>query len=434
MLKKPRTIPTHPGVYIFWNKKTPLYVGKAANLKNRVSSYFKKDAGWKVAQLRTEATRLEFMKADSEIEALIRESELIKRYRAKFNVLMRDDKNYLYIALTKEEFPRFFFTHQPERGMRAIGPFTEGYEVRNAMKLLRRSFPYCTCRRPHRGTCVNSQIGKCPGYCCIKERPADPEERAHYAQNIHAVLDILSGKRNAIVKNLKKLMREASLQQKYEEAARLRDQIYGLEAFYRHRGIAKSSRQPHSYHKVERVLQSLFGVSTPIRRIEGYDISHIAGSDSTGSMVVFSDGQPDRAQYRKFKIKRAASASDTDAHREVLIRRLLHSEWEYPDLVVIDGGIAQLNAIKPLLNRKGYRRILLSALAKPPRKFFSRAPSGMGYNEDVMHIAGKVQPVRIKSLPPDAAHLLQRIRDESHRFARNYHHLLRKKSLHTSRT
>ena len=451
MLKKPKSIPQDPGVYIFWHAKMPIYVGKAAILKNRVSSYFKKNPGWKVEELRREATRIEFIKTPSEIEALIKEAELIKKYTPKFNILMRDDKSYTYIGITRGKFPRFFFSHQPterqetrdkRQGKRAtkslspalyhlppryIGPFVESSFLKQTLKMLRRIFPYCTCKKPHAGKCVNAQIGRCPGYCCEKSRMPTTAETRQYQKNIRSIISILSGKRNALMRKLKGEMRTASKNQEYERAAILRDQIYGLESLYEHRGIAIQKRAETPYHKIERVLASIFQTKDPIRRIEGYDVANISGADSTASMVVFYDGKPDKSQYRKFKIKTIEGPNDAASQREVLQRRLAHPEWEFPDLLLIDGGKPQLNAVLPVLNAKRFRKINLAALSKPPRRYFSRAPAGAGQNEDILYMAGRAMPLPVKPLPPPVMHFLQRVRDESHRFARTYHHLLRKK-------
>ena len=194
MLQRPKTIPTESGVYIFWRKKTPLYVGKTAILKNRVSSYFKKNSGWKVEGLRKEATKLEFIKTPSDIEALIKEAELIKKYVPKYNILMRDDKSYTYIGVTRGQFPRFYFTHQPtrlpkvkQRSQRStelpdtfIGPFVESSLLKDSLRLLRRVFPYCSCKEKHKRDCLNAQIGRCFGFCCRKDRIATLDEISRY--------------------------------------------------------------------------------------------------------------------------------------------------------------------------------------------------------------------------------------------------------------
>src|SRR3989344_8624704 len=340
MLLKPKTIPTYPGVYIFWKKKLPLYVGKAANLKKRVSSYFKKHSGWKVSELRAEAARLEFIVLKSEIEALIKEAELIKRWRPKYNILMRDDKSYTYIALTNEKFPRFYFTHQPIAGAVEnqklkskfkksiyIGPFVESGLAHQALKMLRRIFPYCTCKALHNGKCVNTQIGRDLGFCCEKGRSATDDERNAYQKNIGAITAILSGKKIVLLKELTREMRASAKRQEFEKAAKLRDQVFGLESLAAHRGVALSKRAETPYHKIERVLQNIFTTKVPLRRVEAYDIANISGKDSAASMVVFYDGRPDKSQYRKFKIKTVAGANDVASIREVLTRRFAHAEW-----------------------------------------------------------------------------------------------------------
>ena len=437
MLHKPKIIPKSPGVYIFWKQKTPLYVGKAANLKKRISSYFKKHSGWKTSQLRAETARLEFVVLKSEIEALIKEAELIKRWRPKYNILMRDDKSYTYIALTNDEFPRFYFAHQAanmkeDEGKRRevrsiIGPFVESGLVHQALKTLRQIFPYCTCKRVHNGRCLNAQIGRDPGFCCEKGRVITDYERKAYQKNINAIALILSGKKRKLLKELTREMRASAKRQEFEKAAKLRDQVYGLESLAAHRGVALSKRAETPYHKIERVLQDVFVTRDPLKRIEAYDIANIAGSDSAASMVVFYEGKPDKSQYRKFKIKTVAGANDVASIRETLIRRFAHEEWEYPSVVLIDGGKPQLSAALAVLNQKRFRQIRVAALSKPPRKFFSRAPAGRGHAEDLLYIAGRSMPIAVKSLPPPAMYFLQRLRDESHRFARRYHHHLRSK-------
>src|SRR3989344_812065 len=442
MLLKPKTIPTYPGVYIFWKKKLPLYVGKAANLKKRVSSYFKAKTGWKVSELRAEAARLEFIVLKSEIEALIKEAELIKRWRPKYNILMRDDKSYTYIALTKEEFPRFYFTHQPNafrnskleiRNSRFIGPFVESGLIHHALKTLRQIFPYCTCKALHNGKCVNTQIGRDLGFCCERGRSITDDERNAYQKNISAISAILSGKQKVLLKELTREMRAAAKRQEFEKAAKLRDQVYGLESLAAHRGVALSKRAETPYHKIERVLQNIFTTKAPLRRLEAYDIANISGKDGAASLVVFYDGRPDKSQYRKFKIKTVAGANDVASIREVLTRRFAHAEWEYPDVALIDGGKPQLSAALAVLNQKRFRQIRVAALSKPPRKLFSRAPSGVGHAEDLLYIAGRNIPIAVKSLPPPVMYFLQRLRDESHSFARTYHHLLRRKSTLSTR-
>lgn len=463
MIVKPKKIPRNPGIYIFAEGSKPLYVGKALNLKNRVSQYFQNSSRLpaKIQKMLGEATSLKFIEAASEIEALIKEAELIKKFRPKYNALMRDDKNYFFVGITKEEFPRVFVTHQPhtergrwsvESGTKAntelhstnniprssfIGPFTSGGALKETLKLLRRVFPYCTCKGTHKRPCLNSQIGKCQGLCCAKEirispalgraeaRPGKSEfrnARSAYKRNIANIAAILTGKKTRLVGGLKKQMKEAVKGEQYERAARLRDQVFGLEDIFNHRFTlerpALAGRNGQNWPETESKMRKLLKVEQPIERIEGYDIANIAGKEATGSMVVFSRGIPDKSQYRKFRIKTVRGISDVDMIKEVLERRLKHNEWAFPQLIVIDGGKGQLNAALKALRGSGItnhesRRMVVAALAKREEILFTE--SG--------------RTIYLQKQDQKILHLFQRIRDESHRFARRYHHLLRRKSL-----
>ncbi len=419
-------VPVNPGVYIFWHKSKPLYVGKAANLRKRVSSYFRANASDKVRQLRNEAEYIEFRIMRSDIEALVTEANLIKRYMPKFNVLMRDDKNYFYVAITQEQFPRIYIAHQLERDRAGkvklknvhaeyIGPFTSGSALKEALMFLRGVFPYCTCREQHKRPCLNSQIGRCPGYCCYHtiHDTHNTKQKEEYNANIKNSIAILSGRGQKLLKELNYAMWDAVKKQEFEKAAELRDTIASIENIFAHKGIARR-RPVHTRHmlhwqKIERVLQTLLGVDSPIRRAEGYDISNISGTQATGSMVVFINGKPDKNEYRMFKIKTVGQPDDVAMHREVMRRRLARRDWPRPDMIVIDGGKPQLNAVQKEL-RPGNSDIYLTALAK---------------REEELFIEGKGEPQRLDSLPPEVKFFFQQVRDESHRFAKRYHHKLR---------
>lgn len=411
----------------------PLYIGKAADLKKRLTSYFRANASDKVRRLREEATTLEWIELDSEIEALIREAELIKQHLPKFNVLLRDDKSYFYVAFTKEEFPRVFAVHKTNldraRYRRVVGPFTSGSALRATLKLLRRTFPYCTCTTAHKRPCLSAEIGRCPGFCCATALPASLTSKqtslirtnkggrdidvARYHENIRNIIAILSGKRKRIASRLKREMREAAKKQDFERAAKLRDQMESIENIFAHREILKLQgalrHVPIGWASIEQEIRSLLGTNQRIRRVEGYDISNISGTASTGSMVVFVSGLPAKNEYRKFKIKTVRGANDVAAHREVMARRLARRTWPRPDLVLIDGGKPQLAAVKSVL-RPGNETILLAALAK---------------REEELYIEGREAPIRLDSLSRETMHFFQRVRDESHRFAKKYHHKLR---------
>ncbi|MEK7541807.1 MAG: GIY-YIG nuclease family protein [Patescibacteria group bacterium] len=423
MVQIPEDIPHTPGVYLFTQGRTLLYIGKAADLKKRLASYFRRNASDKVRRLREEATALEWIETDSGIEALIREAELIKRHVPKYNILMRDDKSYLYVVLTREQFPRVVVAHKTAiadaRWLRTIGPFTSGTALYATLKILRRIFPYCTCRRPHRRPCVNAQIGRCPGFCCDKSKSQNPNGKfqSEYNGNIKNIIAVLSGRRRGLAMRLKREMRAASHHEAYERAAMLRDQIARLEDVFRHRHTLSPLRAGHArvaWPRIERDIRIATGAERRISRVEGYDISNISGISATGSLVVFVDGAPAKSAYRKFRIKTVRGANDVAMHREVMRRRMSHPEWPYPDLIVMDGGKPQLHAASAAWSIRpptpSHQPPIIVALAK---------------REEELYIEGKKRPVRLDSLTREVMHFFQRVRDESHRFAKKYHHKLR---------
>jgi len=423
-------VPTNPGVYVFRQRNTILYIGKASNLRRRVASYFRAHTSEKVQQLRCEATSLELISLQSEIEALLKEAELIKRHIPKFNVLMRDDKNYVYVAITDDPFPRIFVTHQPvaynkrkrnQSHITSIGPYTSSISLKITLKLLRKFFPYCTCFAPHVRTCVSAQLGLCPGYCCTRANAQDNTEPSQkkYRTNIDAIIAVLMGRGKRITVNLKKRMRGYVATQNFEQAAMIRDQAIGIEDVIAHRlHLTKTSAKKKDIRMIWRTTEKniimALGTPAPISRVEGYDISHVSGANSTGSMVVFTNGMPDRDNYRMFKIKTVKGINDVDMLKEVIHRRLQHHEWQFPDLMVIDGGKPQLNAVMSIITVEAHslnRRVV--ALAK---------------REEELYSPHHAHTIRLDSLPIETEFFFQRIRDESHRFAKRYHHKLREMS------
>ncbi len=422
-----KKIPRSPGVYLFRNGHDILYVGKANDLRARLSSYFRSRVSEKVYTLRQVSTSVEVIVLASEIEALIKEAELIKRHVPKFNVLMRDDKNYAYVAISNEPFPHIFVTHQPgartdkrknQSGLIFIGPYTSSASLKITLKLLRKLFAYCTCRAPHTRKCLNAELGLCPGYCCMDHTLKENQEslQKQYRGHIDAIVAVLTGRGKRIMQDIKKRMRTAIAAQNFEQAAILRDQAFGIEDVLAHRlHITKTETKKKNYLNIwrntEKNISMALGIAIPISRVEGYDISHVSGSNSTGSMVVFTDGVSDRDNYRMFKIKTVQGINDVDMLKEVIRRRIRHAEWRFPDLMVIDGGKPQLNAVMSVIRRDA--PILASrvvALAKRVEELYS---------------PDKKTTIRLDSLPPETGFFFQRIRDESHRFAKRYHHKLR---------
>lgn len=428
MISQPFGTPQATGVYIFRKGRSFLYIGKAANLKKRLAYYFRKNTSQKIQQLLQEATSLDWIETSSEIEAFLKEAELIKKYHPKYNIVMRDDKNYFYVGLTKEKFPRVFTAHQLFKDKASyIGPFTSGASLKLVLKLLRRIFPYCTCKTTHKRPCLNSQIGRCPGFCCDKNKlqAPNPKLQNEYRSNIKKITAILSGGKKGLLPKLKKEMKAAAKNQDFERAVKLRDQLSGLENIFRHRPFLADYRGETSvvpWAKIEQELRVLVGSRKSILRAEGYDISNISGREATGSMVVFTDGQPVKSEYRKFRIKTVNQISDVGMLKEVIGRRLNHPEWPYPDLMLIDGGKAQLNVAQAVLRSLIHNSkfmIPVFALAK---------------REEELYTENNQNPIKLSSLPPPVAFFLQRVRDEAHRFARSYHHKLRQQSFSESHT
>ena len=347
--------PHTPGVYFFKNRRGRIiYVGKAANLRARLRSYTQ--PGWKENMLR-EASSVSWEELSSDIEALIRESELIKKLKPHHNILMRDDKNYFFVAITKDIFPRIFLTHQPDKDIgrplgrpMSIGPFTDGNALKETLRLLRRTFPYCTCpartRRAHMGhkrRCVNAELGKCLGFCCV-DVPARAHDSARYRKNIASIKKVLTGKTRALEHSLARAMERAAKAQRYEEARATRDQIASLKRIFEHREYLKKDI-PAERERALQLLTELLHLAREPKRIECYDISHHQGSSSVASMVVFENGVPAKNEYRKFIIRQVKGINDPAMLAEALARRLTHREWQSPDLILVDGGKAQLNSI-----------------------------------------------------------------------------------------
>jgi len=405
--------PKTPGVYFFEDSSgTLIYIGKASNLKNRLSSYFVKNAQLYGAKesLIENIHKIYWQTCESEAEALILEANLIKKFQPQYNVLMRDDKTYFYVAINKEIFPKIKLIHrsQAENNIKLIGPFTDGKAIKQTLKFLRKALPYCTCSKKHKRPCLNYQIGKCAGICCIESNSKYKflTQKPTYRKNIKSIELILLGQKQAILKKLTRTMEKASQDKQYEKALVAKDQIYSLNNIFSHRKIFTDEGQT-----IKRIsdLGELLKIPIPFR-IEGYDISNISGTHAVGSMVVFLNGQPDKSEYKKFKIKNIKGANDVWMLKETLSRRLNHPEWKLPDLILIDGGRAQLNIARLALSQ-AKKEIHVISLAK---------------KEEVIFTPYKCIMLNRYS---SALQLLQHVRDEAHRFALNYHRNLRKRQL-----
>lgn len=423
--------PQEPGVYRFYDASgTLLYIGKAVNLHARLASYLRVHALPAPKRRMMERARsVKFEIRESDIDALIREAALIKTHRPPFNVLMRDDKNYTYVAITNEDYPRVFVTHQPidtikksatARGIKIknvpselIGPFTDGFAIRTAARMLRSVFPYCTCtpHKRHARPCINAQIGKCPGVCCGPSTLITAEQQRAYQKNIQRIRAVLLGKHRVLRRTLEREMQRASEGRAYEHARELRDQIYGLDRIFAHKNYVQRDIMTDRA-KALRVLMELLKLPEPPVRIEGYDISNIQGTHPVGSMVVFVDGRPEKSEYRKFSIKTVPGANDPAMMHEMLTRRLKRTDWPRPDVLLIDGGVTQLGAATAAA-RSVKADVPIISIAK---------------KEEKLYRAGAL-PKKLSDISPDLLRLLQHIRDESHRFAVSYHRAKRSRSL-----
>jgi excinuclease ABC subunit C len=407
-----KNIPNLPGVYLYRNKNNEIiYIGKAINLKKRVSQYFKKEntLGPKTQELVKNIAKIDYKIVGSEIEALVLESSLIKKHQPKYNIQLKDNKSYLYITIHKNYI-------ETTRRIGDFGPFPSGAQVKYLLKILRRNFPFYT-RPSHKKTCLYCHLGLCP---------KDDKENK---KNIKIIKKILSGKTKSLFRELKSKLSKLKKTEDYEKAIFVRNSLKALE--YISSGWKNISTLTETIQlSTDLTLQSsnelkLLLDIPQINRIECYDISQLGHKYFVGAMSVFQDGKIDPSQYRKFKIKKLFSPylprngwgqgeiprrgegflpNDPAMLREILTRRLKHSEWPYPDLIVLDGGLPQLSIIYDL----------------PSTIFFI----GLTKKQETIITTGGVEI----NLPPHslALQLLQQLRDEAHRFANKYRKSLMK--------
>lgn len=410
-----RALPRSPGVYFFRDvKNRVIYVGKANILSERVKQYFTQQAGThpKISALRKEIAHIDCQLCESEVDALITEARFIKKYNPKFNVILRDDKNYFFVGITREPFPRIFITHQPDSTKQNIacdfiGPFTDGFAVKETLKHLRNVYPYRHCRTLPKKPCLQYHLGRCLAPC------VKPEAKTHVRRNIKIITDILQGKRQAILKKLETQMKEAARKENFIKASELKKQIEGIQNIFSHTRFLERfkeiRREAYVWESIEKKLQIFLKTESRLFRVECYDISNISGKYAVGSMVVFENGMPAKSQYRRFKIRYSENEpNDPKMMAEVLSRRIRHLEWPAPDLIIVDGGITQLSAAQNILPETQ----LIMGLAK---------------KQEELRAAHNPIPIHADEFGKDVLHFVQHIRDEAHRFAITYHRTLRGK-------
>jgi len=419
-------LPKIPGVYCFKGQKEILYIGKAANLRERVRNHFQQPS-FKDYLFLDKVEKIGYIKTNSEIEALILEAELIKKYQPKYNVIWKDSKNYFFVGKTKEDFPQIFWTHQKKIKTQKskvkieyVGPFVDGKALKETLKILRKVFPFRSCRVLPKRPCLWYHLGRCPAPCILKTKSAleiglKEKIKRECQRNAENVFKIIQGKKKEVLKELKKEMKKEAKKENFEEAARIRDQILALERVLEHSKILeKEVKVEIPWKEIEEKLKEILKIEKA-SRIEAFDVSQIHGNFAVGSMVTFINGRAEKNLYRRFKIKFTKKPSDVDMLKEVLERRFKHKEWGFPDLILIDGGKAQLNvAINCKLKIENCKLTKVLALAKKEKK---------------LYVEGKEKPIFLKKLPREIFNLILNLDNEAHRFAISYHKKLREKEL-----
>lgn len=433
---KLKQLPKEPGVYFHKDKKGEIiYVGKAAVLNNRVRQYFQKSRSRdpKTEALVREIADIDWMVVESELEALFLEAEMIRRYMPRYNILLRDDKSMSYIRIDYDsDYPTVSTTRRPlDDGARYYGPYNSTLTIRQALKLLRRVFPYATRRIPgQKRATLQYHLGLDPG---LEEGRTSLED---YRANLRKLIAIIEGKRQTIEKELEKEMKLAAKKANFELAAKLRNQLFSLRGLTRQVLFSDKEFLDISKDHALNELVSLLSIDGFPARIEGYDISHMQGTDVVASMVVFTNGVSNKSEYRKFKTK-INQNNDFYNMNETLKRRLSDKNrkaWGLPSIVLIDGGKGQLDAAIQARDEQGCSKLPFIGLAKREEQIvIQKEKSNVTLNEAELHRLGgfatESDDFILLNLPHNTniIKLLQRIRDESHRFAVSYHSVLKQK-------
>ncbi len=434
--KKLSELPKSPGVYFHKDKSGEIiYVGKAAQLRNRVRQYFQKSRARdpKTEALVNEIADIDWMCVDSEIEALFLEAEMIRRYMPRYNILLRDDKAMSYIRIDYDsDYPTVSTTRRPmDDGARYYGPYFSTLAVRQALKLLRRIFPFASKRMPgQKRASLHYHLGLDPG---LEDGRTSLVE---YRANLRKLMAVIEGKKNKIASELEKDMKKAAKSHDFEKAAKLRNQLNWLKGLDQQVIFSDKEFLDISKDHALNELVNLLSLDSFPRRIEGYDISHMSGTDVVASMVVFTNGVSDKSQYRKFKTK-INQNNDFYNMNESLKRRLSEKNikaWGLPSLVLIDGGKGQLDAALSARDERNQSKIPFIGLAKREEQIvLHKSKSLVNLNQEILHALGgffsESEDYILINLPSNTnlVKLLQRIRDESHRFAVSYHSVLKMK-------
>lgn len=423
---KLKKLPRNPGVYFHKSSDgTVIYVGKASNLKNRVSSYFRGEHDSKTEALVREIATTDWIETDSEIDALFLESEMIKRYMPQYNILLRDDKTSIFVRISfNAKIPTVTTSRIPiDDGAEYIGPFYSSAELKRSLHYLRKVFPYFT--KPQDSySKLPAQLGVVPDIFTAKfpgQQPEiNPDKMAAYRKNLRVLVRYLRGERVTIQTELAKEMRDLASTQQFEAAARLRNQLRYLNELKRQIIFGREEFMDVSRDQALQSLRTVLNLPNIPRRIEAYDVSHISGTNVVASMVVATNGVMDRREYKKFKLRQQINDDTANLH-EVLERRFNphHANWSRPDLIVLDGGKPQVSAVRSILDSHKI-------------SFIGRDKSGDHSGNADMKIVvpldnGDFREVNFAKTS-HIAMLIARLDEESHRFAITYHQNLRGKA------
>ena len=396
--------PDSPGVYLMRdNRGKVLYVGKANSLRKRLSSYLAKGLESKTLALMNKVVDVEFRLVPNEAMALLLEASLVHKFKPRYNISLRDDKSFPFVKISGEEFPSISITRKKDDPLgRYLGPYTNVKLLKNALKIIRRSFAYRSCRHLGSRSCVYGRINLCPEPCIGKISCQD------YRRGIDDIVLILEGKADLLIHKLSQLMQDRSRSGDFETAAAVRDQISTLAELSA--GLSGVNRKSELED-----LRNKLGLKKLPERIEGFDISNISGKQAVGSMVSFYCGSPDKNNYRRFRIKDFTGIDDYRMLAEVVRRRysrLIKEKSVLPDLLLIDGGKGHLLVAARQLKELGLNLPLASIAKKEERIYSSKKRRPLIFSKDT-----------------PALNLIRRVRDEAHRFAVSYHLLLRRKDL-----
>ncbi len=396
-----KKLPDAPGVYFFrGSKKKVVYIGKATSLRDRVRSYFTSDIvktrGPLIAQMLEESRSVDFQTTDSVLEALLCEASLIKKYSPRYNTEGKDDKSFNYIVITDEDFPRVLLIREKNLFLKPktyklkaqYGPFPHGSKLKEALKIIRKIFPFRDSCKPQNKPCFNRQIGLCPGVC------TGEISKKEYARTVRHLKLFFEGKKKKLVVVLKKEMEAYAKKQEFEKAQGTKKTIFALKHI----------------QDVALLKQSVvIGTQQQAMRIEGYDVAHLGGTSAVGVMVVLESGNIKKSDYRKFKINTKERRNDIASLEEILLRRLAHNEWQLPRLIVVDGGVAQKNIAHKVLREHGFRIPVVGVVKDEhhrPREILGDKKYKLKYEREILLV-----------------------NSEAHRFALSYHKKLRTKSL-----